>query len=73
MSEFEKELNYLKSLLTNIKSPDDLHTAQTFKRNFLQKYTVLISPTDKKFLRILDNLTKLEGEATKRITSNYYF
>lgn len=73
MNEFEKELAYLKSILSKVQTPDDLFTAKNLKRSFIAKYTILISPTDKKFLRILDSLTKLENEATKRLTSNYYF
>jgi len=73
MSEFEKELAYVKQVLSKVLTPDDLFNAKNLKRSFITKYTVLISPTDKKFLRILDTLTKLENEATKRLTSNYYF
>jgi hypothetical protein len=73
MSEFEKELAYVKQVLSKVLTPDDLFNAKNLKTSFITKYTVLISPTDKKFLRILDTLTKLENEATKRLTSNYYF
>lgn len=73
MSEFEKDLRYVKGLFSKIYHPDDLSNARRRKVEFINKYSILISHTDKRFNEIQVELSQLELEATKRITSAYYF
>lgn len=73
MSEFEKELQYVKQVYNKVITADDLGTAKRLRQLFLDKYIVKISPTDKTFLRIQNELTQLDAEVTKKITSAYLF
>lgn len=73
MTEFEKELKYVKDKFSKIIIPDELSAAKRLKREFVDKYITLISPTDKRFLEIQNELNALELEATRRISSAYYF
>lgn len=73
MTEFEKDLNYVKSKFEKIYHPDDLSAAKNLKRFFIDKYVVKISQTDKRFIQVQNELHQLEMEATKRISSAYYF
>lgn len=73
MTEFEKDLKFVKDKFAKIYHPDDLAAAKNFKKYFIDKYVVLISHTDKRFAQIQSELNDLELEATKRITSAYYF
>lgn len=73
MSEFEKDLRYIRGLFSKIYHPEDLSNARRNRIEFINKYSVLISHTDKRFLEIQDELSRLEIEATKKITSAYYF
>ena len=73
MSEFEKELQYVKQVYNRVITADDLGTAKRLRQLFLDKYIVKISPTDKTFLGIQNELTQLDAEVTKKITSAYLF
>lgn len=73
MSEYEKDLTYVKLILKAVKNQKDLDFARTLKRQFISKYIVLISPTDKMFLKVQNQLNDMEQEATTKITSGYLF
>lgn len=73
MTEFEKDLKFVKDKFAKIYHPDDLAAAKKFKQFFIDKYVILISHTDKRFIQIQNELNALELEATKRISSAYYF
>lgn len=73
MTQFEKEKNYVISVFQKVITPDDLGTAKRLKRDFIDKYVVLISQTDKTFIRVCDELNKLEQEKTTLISSAYLF
>ena len=73
MSEFEKELQYVKQVYNKVVTADDLGSAKRLRQLFLDKYIVKISPTDKTFLGIQNELTELDAQITKKITSAYLF
>lgn len=73
MSEFEKELQYVKQVYNKVITADDLGSAKRLRQLFLDKYIVKISPTDKTFLGIQNELTELDAQITKKITSAYLF
>lgn len=73
MSEFEKELQYVKQVYNKVITADDLGSAKRLRQLFLDKYIVKISPTDKTFLGIQNELTELDAHITKKITSAYLF
>lgn len=73
MSEYEKELAYVRLLLKSVKNQQDLTFARDLKRQFISKYIVLVSPTDKTFLKVQNQLNDLEQKATTKITSGYLF
>lgn len=73
MSEYEKELAYVKLILKSVKTQEDLTYARELKRQFISKYIILISPTDKLFLKVQNQLNELEIKATTKITSGYLF
>lgn len=73
MTEFDKDLKYVKDRFSKIYTPDDLSDAKRLKRFFIDKYVLLISQTDKRFTQIQTELNTLELEATKRISSAYFF
>lgn len=73
MSEFEKELQYVKQVYNKVVTADDLGSAKRLRQLFLDKYIVKISPTDKTFLGIQNELTQLDAQVTKKITSAYLF
>jgi hypothetical protein len=69
MSEFEKEHQYIVTLFKRAYDSNTLHQAQRIKRMFYDKYIILISPTDKNFLKLREELDNLEMEVTKKLTS----
>ena len=73
MNEYEKDLIYVRLILKSVKTLDNLSYAKELKKQFIAKYIVLISPTDKTFLKIQNELIDLEQKATRRISSNYLF
>lgn len=73
MSEFEKELQYVKQTYKKVITADELSAAKRLKNFFIDKYIVKISPTDKTFINIQNELTQLDVEVTKKITSAYRF
>jgi hypothetical protein len=73
MNEYEKELIYVRLILKSVKTLDNLAYAKELKKQFIAKYIVLISPTDKTFLKVQNELIDLEVKATRRISSNYLF
>ena len=73
MNEYEKELIYVRLILKSVKTLDNLSYAKELKKQFIAKYIVLISPTDKTFLKVQNELIDLEQKATRRISSNYLF
>lgn len=73
MSEFEKELQYVKQVYNKCITTDDLGNAKRLRQLFVDKYIIKISPTDKTFLRIQNELTELDRVTTKKITSAYLF
>jgi len=73
MNEFEKELQYVKQIYNKVITADDLGNAKRLKQLFLDKYIIKISPTDKTFLKIQNELTELDIQITKKITSAYLF
>lgn len=72
-SEYEKDLTYVRLILKAVKTQEDLDFARTLKRQFISKYIILISPTDKTFLKVQNELNNLEQQATIKITSGYLF
>jgi hypothetical protein len=73
MSEFEKELKYLKTKFSKVITPDDLNEAKRLKQFFVDKYVVLVSSTDKTFIKLIEELNSIEREKTRQITSAYLF
>jgi len=73
MSQYEKDLTYVKLILKAVKNQEDLDLARTLKRQFISKYIILISPTDKSFLKVQNQLNQMEQDATTKITSGYLF
>jgi hypothetical protein len=73
MTEYEREYEYVKKTLRSMLTPSDLDTGKRLKHSFFNKYSVLISPTDKKWLKIMDELNSIEQEKIKQITSSYLF
>jgi hypothetical protein len=52
---------------------DDLSAAKRLRQLFLDKYVIKISPTDKTFIKIQNELAKLDADMTKKISSAYLF
>jgi hypothetical protein len=73
MTEFEKELNYVKQVYSKVITADDLSAAKRLRQLFLDKYVIKISPTDKTFIKIQNELAKLDADMTKKISSAYLF
>jgi hypothetical protein len=73
MTEFEKELNYVKQVYSKVITADDLGSAKRLRQLFLDKYVIKISPTDTTFIKIQNELTKLDADTTKKISSAYLF
>ena len=73
MTQFDKELKYVKDTMSKVITPVELSNAKRLKREFLDTYVVLISPTDKHFLNIQNELNELELLVTKKISSAYFF
>lgn len=73
MTEFDKDLIYVKNRFAKVITPDDLAAAKKLKRDFVDKYVILISQTDKRFIEIQNELSDIEQKITKRITSAYFF
>ena len=73
MTEYEREYNYVKTYLKSMLTPSDLSSGKQLKHAFFNKYSVLISPTDKRWLKIMDELNTIEQEKIKTITSSYLF
>ena len=73
MTEFEKELNYVKQVYSNVITADDLGSAKRLRQLFLDKYVIKISPTDTTFTKIQNELAKLDADMTKKISSAYLF
>ena len=73
MTEFEKELNYVKQVYSKVITADDLGSAKRLRQLFLDKYVIKISPTDKTFIKIQNELAKLDANMTKKISSAYLF
>jgi hypothetical protein len=72
-SEYQKDLIYVKLILKSVKTMEDLSFARDLKRQFISKYIVLISPTDKTFIQVQNELNDLEQKYTTKITSGYLF
>jgi len=72
MTEFDKDLNYVKHLYSRIYSQDEMSNAQRARRDFVDKYILKISQTDTAFNKVQVDLHKLELEALKRMTSAYF-
>jgi hypothetical protein len=73
MTEFEKELNYVKQVYSKVITADDLSAAKRLRQLFLDKYVIKISPTDTTFTKIQNELAKLDADMTKKISSAYLF
>lgn len=73
MNEFEKELQYVKKVYQDVRTPFDLQHAKDLRNQFLNKYITKISGTDKTFLRIQNDLTRIDQEITIKISSGYLF
>lgn len=73
MTEFEKDLAYIKQKYNSVITPEQLNEAKRLHQFFVNKYIVLISPTDKTFLKIQNELTELDGIITRKISSAYLF
>jgi hypothetical protein len=69
MNQYERELAYVKNLFKKVYGSAELNYAKRVKREFEDKYIVLISPTDTNFLKVRAELETLEMEATKKLTS----
>jgi hypothetical protein len=73
MTEYEREYNYVKTYLRSMLTPNDLSSGKQLKHSFFNKYSMLVSPTDKTWLKIMDELNSIEQEKIKQITSSYLF
>ena len=73
MTEFDRDLRYVKQLYSKIYGQDEMSRAQRARRDFIDKYILLISQTDPTFNKVQVELHNLELEAMKRMTSSYYF
>ena len=73
MTQFDKELKYVKDTMSKVITPTELSNAKRLKKEFLDTYVVLISATDKHFLDIQNELNELERLTIKRISSAYFF
>ncbi len=73
MSEYEREYEYVKKTMRSVITPDQLDAAKRLKTAFFDKYTILISPTDKSWIKVMGELNQLEQEKIKHITSAYLF
>lgn len=73
MSEYEREYEYVKKTLRSILTTDQLDAGKRLKTMFFDKYSVLISPTDKTWIKVMDELNQIEQEKIKEITSSYLF
>ena len=73
MTQFEKEYQYVIQTFKKVVTPDELSSAQRLKNFFINKYIVLISQTDKRFIEIQNELNELDLTTTKRISSAYFF
>ena len=73
MTQFEKEYQYVLQTFKKVVTPDELSAAQRLKNFFINKYVILISQTDKRFIEIQNELNDLDIATTKRISSAYFF
>lgn len=73
MSEYEREYDYVKKTIRSVLTAEQLDAAKRLKRTFVDKYTVLISPTDKTWIKVMEELNRLEQQKIKEITSAYLF
>lgn len=73
MTQFEKEYQYVLQTFKKVVTPDELSSAQRLKNFFINKYVILISQTDKRFIEIQNELNDLDIATTKRISSAYFF
>lgn len=73
MTEFERELEYVKKTIKSVLTTDQLSNAKRLKTQFFDKYIVLVSPTDKTWIKTMDELNEMEREKTRQITSAYLF
>lgn len=73
MTEYEREYAYVKTTLRSMLTPSDLDAGKRLKHAFFNKYSVLISPTDKTWLKIMGELNEIEQKKIKEITSSYLF
>lgn len=72
-TQYQRDLNYVKKQLRSIHSSVDLMTAKLLKRGFIDKYSILVSPTDITWLSVIMELDKIEMEQTKKFTSQHLF
>lgn len=73
MTQFEKDFDYVKQKYNQVITPDDLSEAKRTRRFFVDKYVVLVSQTDKRFIEIQNELTQLDLSITRKISSAYLF
>jgi hypothetical protein len=73
MTEYEREYQYVKNTLRSMLTTSDLDAGKRLKNAFFNKYSVLISPTDKTWLKIMEELNDIEQNKIKEITSSYLF
>jgi hypothetical protein len=73
MTQYEKDLQYVRKVLNSVQNQNQLKVAQTLKNNFIAKYCVLVSPTDPTFLSLINELNELERTVTRKISSEYLF
>lgn len=73
MTQFEKDFDYVKQKYNQVITPDDLSEAKRIRRFFVDKYVVLVSQTDKKFIEIQNEITALDALITRKISSAYLF
>ena len=73
MTQFEKDFDYVKQKYNQVITPDDLSEAKRIRRFFVDKYVVLVSQTDKKFIEIQNEITELDALITRKISSAYLF
>jgi hypothetical protein len=73
MNEYEREYEYVKRTIKSVITPDELDAAKRLKTTFFDKYIILISPTDKSWIKVMEEINQLEQEKIKHITSAYLF
>lgn len=69
MTEFQKDLHYLKTCISNSKSVTDIMMSKSLMNLFFHKYWVHISPLDPVFTKIRVDIEKMYEQKFKKLTN----